>query len=69
MLRARGLGIPFEGITGSLNAITDVQDVQVGQTTLVSGEGELQVGKGPVRTGVTAILPCGKKNDPVFAGW
>ena len=69
MLRARGLGIPFEGITGSLNAITDVRDVQVGQTTLVSGEGELQVGKGPVRTGVTAILPCGKKNDPVFAGW
>jgi D-aminopeptidase len=69
MLRARDLGIPFEGITGSLNAITDVRDVQVGQTTLVSGEGELQVGKGPVRTGVTAILPCGKKNDPVFAGW
>jgi D-aminopeptidase len=69
MSRARDLGIPFEGMPGSLNAITDVQGVQVGHTTLVSGEGELQVGKGPVRTGVTAILPRGKKNDPVFAGW
>jgi len=69
MPRARDLGIPFEGMPGSLNAITDVQGVQVGHTTLVSGEGELQVGKGPVRTGVTAILPRDKKNDPVFAGW
>lgn len=69
MSRARDLGVPFEGMPGSLNAITDVQGVQVGHTTLVSGEGELQVGKGPVRTGVTAILPRGKKNDPVFAGW
>ncbi len=49
MLRARDLGIPFEGMPGSLNAITDVRDVQVGHTTLVSGEGELRVGKGPVR--------------------
>jgi len=69
MLRARDLGIPFEGVPGSLNAITDVQGVQVGHTTLVSGEGDLQVGKGPVRTGVTAVLPRGKKTDPVFAGW
>jgi D-aminopeptidase len=69
MLRARGLGIPFEGLPGSLNAITDVQGVQVGHTTLVSGEGRLQVGKGPVRTGVTAILPRGKRHDSVFAGW
>jgi L-aminopeptidase/D-esterase-like protein len=63
------LGIPFEGTTGPLNAITDVQGVEVGHTTLNSGEGKLQVGKGPVRTGVTAILPRGKRNDPVFAGW
>jgi L-aminopeptidase/D-esterase-like protein len=69
MPRARDLSIPFEGTTGSLNAITDVRGVQVGQTTIVSGEGELQVGKGPVRTGVTAILPRGQKNDPVFAAW
>ncbi len=69
MLRARDLGVPFEGTPGPLNAITDVRDVQVGHTTLLSGEGELRVGKGPVRTGVTAILPRGKKNDPVFAGW
>ena len=69
MPRARDLGIPFEGMPGSLNAITDVRGVQVGHTTLVSGEGELRVGKGPVRTGVTAILPRGKKNDSVFAGW
>jgi len=54
---------------GPLNAITDVQGVQVGHTTLVSGEGQLKVGQGPVRTGVTAILPRGKTNDPVFAGW
>ncbi len=69
MPRARGLGISFEGTPGPLNAITDVHDVQVGHTTLVSGEGKLKVGQGPVRTGVTAILPRGKKNDPVFAAW
>jgi L-aminopeptidase/D-esterase-like protein len=54
---------------GPLNAITDVRDVQVGHTTLTSGEGKLQVGRGPVRTGVTAILPRGRTSDPVFAGW
>ena len=69
MPRARDLGIPFEGPTGPLNAITDVQGVEVGHTTLNSGAGKLAVGRGPVRTGVTAILPRGKRSDPVFAGW
>jgi D-aminopeptidase len=68
-IRARDLGIPFDGIPGNLNAITDVSGVEVGQVTLISGDGKLIVGKGPVRTGVTAILPRGKKYDPVFAGW
>ena len=61
--RARDLGVPFEGAPGELNAITDVRGVEVGQTTLVEGEGKLVVGKGPVRTGVTAILPLGKDNS------
>jgi L-aminopeptidase/D-esterase-like protein len=69
MTRARDLSIPFEGTPGPLNAITDVQGVCVGHTTLVSGDGALQVGQGPVRTGVTAILPRGKGHNPVFAGW
>ena len=69
MARARDLGIPFEGAPGSLNAITDVSGVRVGHTTLISGEGPLQVGTGPVRTGVTAVLTRGKTYDPVFAGW
>ena len=69
--RARDLGVPFDGTPGALNAITDVSGVTVGFTTLISGEGKLQIGKGPVRTGVTAVLPRGKDsmNDPVFAGW
>src|SRR6267154_2751739 len=69
--RARDLGVPFDGIPGLLNAITDVAGVEVGHTTLISGRGPLKVGVGPVRTGVTAILPRGKANlnDPVFAGW
>jgi L-aminopeptidase/D-esterase-like protein len=68
--RARDLGVPFEGTPGPLNAITDVTGVEVGFTTLISGEGALEVGKGPVRTGVTAILPRGKTSvDPVMAGW
>ena len=58
--RARDLGIPFEGTPGPHNAITDVGGVEVGHATLISGEGKLEVGKGPVRTGVTAILPRGK---------
>jgi len=70
-IRARALGIPFDGTPGALNAITDVTGVEVGFTTLVSGEGKLEVGKGPVRTGVTAILPRGRDSfdDPVYAGY
>jgi D-aminopeptidase len=68
--RARDLGVPFEGTPGPLNSITDVQGVEVGYRTLISGEGKLEVGQGPVRTGVTAIFPRGKASvDPVFAGW
>jgi L-aminopeptidase/D-esterase-like protein len=68
--RARDLGVPFDGTAGAFNAITDVKGIEVGFTTLVSGEGDLKVGSGPVRTGVTAILPRGKdSHDPVFAGW
>jgi len=68
--RARDLGIPFDGTPGPLNAITDVPGVEVGYKTLISGEGRLVVGKGPVRTGVTAILPRGKGNmKSVFAGY
>jgi len=69
--RARDLGVPFDGTPGALNAITDVAGVTVGHTTLISGEGQLVVGKGPVRTGVTAVFPRGKDvNDlGVFAGW
>ena len=68
--RARDLGVPFDGAPGSLNAITDVAGVEVGLVTLIAGEGPLVVGTGPVRTGVTAILPRGKtSNDPVMAGW
>jgi len=69
-LRARDLGVPFEGTPGPLNAITDVAGVEVGHSTIIRGEGKLEVGKGPVRTGVTAVLPRGKNNsDLVFAGW
>ncbi len=67
--RARDLGVPLEGTPGRFNAITDVAGVEVGHTTLIIGEGPLQAGRGPVRTGVTAILPRGKRYDPVFAGW
>jgi len=69
--RARDLGIHFEGTAGPLNAITDVKGVEVGHATLISGEGKVVVGSGPVRTGVTAILPRGKQsaNTPAFAGW
>src|SRR5262249_36143857 len=71
VVRARDLGIPFEGTPGKFNAITDVPGVEVGYTTLISGEGKLEVGKGPVRTGVTAIIPRGHDslNDPVYAGF
>src|SRR5881397_2655922 len=71
IVRARELGIPFEGTPGKFNAITDVPGVEVGYTTLISGEGNLELGKGPVRTGVTAIIPRGHNslNDPVYAGY
>lgn len=59
-IRARDLDIPFEGQPGALNAITDVSGLEVGHATLIRGEGDLQVGEGPVRTGVTAIFPLGK---------
>ncbi len=68
--RARDLGVPFDGTPGANNAITDVKGVEVGHTTLISGSGKLVVGQGPVRTGVTAIHPRGKKSkDSVFAAW
>jgi D-aminopeptidase len=68
-LRARDAGVPFEGRSGKWNAITDVAGVTVGHTTLVSGEGVLVKGKGPVRTGVTAILPRGTEFAPVYANF
>ena len=69
--RARDLGIPFVGKTGKFNAITDVKGVEVGYSTIISGNGENIVGKGPIRTGVTAIFPRGKakKFSPVYANW
>jgi L-aminopeptidase/D-esterase-like protein len=68
--RARDLGVPFDGTPGPFNAITDVKGVEVGHTTLISGSGKLKVGEGPVRTGVTAVLPRGKNSlDPVFGAW
>jgi len=66
--RARDIGIPFPGSPGPNNAITDVAGVLVGHATLIAGEGKLVVGRGPVRTGVTAVLPKGRKWEPVFAG-
>jgi L-aminopeptidase/D-esterase-like protein len=68
--RARDLGVPFEGTPGRFNSITDVAGVEVGHVTIIRGEGKLVVGQGPVRTGVTAILPRGKDSlEPVFAAW
>ncbi len=67
--RARELGVPFVGTTGEFNAITDVEGVEVGYSTIISGKGENIIGKGPIRTGVTAIFPRGKakKFSPVYA--
>lgn len=67
--RARDIGIPFVGTPGKFNAITDVRGVEVGYSTIISGQGKNVRGKGPVRTGVTAILPRGKHNNPVYANW
>ena len=71
VVRARDLGVPFDGTPGKLNSITDIPGVEVGYTTLISGDGKLEIGKGPVRTGVTAIIPRGRDsiNDPVYAGY
>ena len=67
--RARDIGIPFNGTPGKFNAITDVKGIEVGYSTIISGQGKNILGKGPVRTGVTAILPRGLKNNPVYANW
>ena len=68
--RARDLGVPFEGTPGPLNAITDVDGVEVGHATLVRGSGAVVIGEGPVRTGVTAVWPRGREApDPVYAAW
>ncbi len=67
--RARDIGIPFIGTPGKFNAITDVKGVEVGYSTLIAGQGKNIRGKGPVRTGVTAILPRGRNNNPVYANW
>ncbi|RYZ62896.1 MAG: S58 family peptidase [Chitinophagaceae bacterium] len=67
--RARQVGIPFDGIPGTFNAITDVKGVEVGFSTIISGQGKNVRGQGPVRTGVTAILPRGHNNNPVYANW
>ncbi len=69
-IRGRDLGIMFEGLPGSFNSITDVKGVEVGHVTLISGNGELEIGKGPVRTGVTTIFPSGKNSaEGVAASW
>lgn len=68
-LRARDFGIPFDGTPGKYNAITDVKGVEVGYKTILEGNGKLETGKGPVRTGVTVILPKGKTDSFVPAGW
>ena len=67
--RARELGVPFDGTPGKYNAITDVPGVLVGYKTLIKGKGKHKVGKGPVRTGVTVILPKGKTDAEVPAAW
>ncbi|MCK0155785.1 P1 family peptidase [Cellulophaga sp. F20128] len=69
--RARDLGVPFAGTTGAFNAITDVTGVEVGYSTIISGTGANHIGKGPIRTGVTALFPRGKskKFSPVYANW
>ena len=67
--RARDIGIQFEGTPGRFNAITDVKGVEVGHSTIIIGSGKNEIGKGPVRTGVTAIFPRGKKFNPVYANW
>src|SRR5438270_6930698 len=71
VVRASDLGVPFDGTPGKLNSITDGPGVEVGYTTLISGDGKLEVGNGPVRTGITAIIPRehDSLNDPAYAGY
>ncbi len=70
-VRARGAGVPFTGTPGENNSITDVAPVEVGYCTLIEGDGPLVVGQGPIRTGVTAIFPLGRKqpNAAAYAGY
>ncbi len=67
--RARDLGIPFDGTTGKNNAITDVPGIEVGYKTIIEGNGKLESGKGPIRTGVTVILPKGKTANSYPVAW
>jgi len=69
--RARDLGVPFEGVPGPLDAITDIAGVEVGQVTLTAGDGVLKPGVGPVRTGVTMVFPRGHAlaDQPVYGGF
>ena len=67
--RARDLGIPFEGVTGRYNAITDIPGVEVGYSTLIRGSGKWKAGEGPVRTGLTVVLPKGKSEESYNAGY
>lgn len=67
--RARDLGIPFNGTPGKFNSITDVPGVEVGYSTLIRGAGKWKVGEGPVRTGVTIVLPRGKTDESYNAGY
>ena len=68
--RGRQLGLPFPGRTGEHNAITDIPGVEVGFCTRIEGSEPLVQGEGPIRTGVTAILPLGRNPEPqpVWAG-
>lgn len=67
--RARDLGIPFDGLPGRYNAITDVPGVEVGYSTLIRGSGKWKAGEGPVRTGVTVVLPRGKTEESYNVGF
>jgi D-aminopeptidase len=70
-MRARDAGLfTAAGATGRTNGIVDVAGVAVGHRTLIHGEGALVVGKGPVRTGLTIVIPRREAlaRNPVFAG-
>lgn len=69
-VRGRELGLPFPGTPGKYNAITDIRGIEVGYRTRIEGDGPLVRGVGPIRSGVTAILPRGRETNPqpVWAG-